>query len=327
MNNQKVTLNVCYAFTDSNGEYYRHVLTSLVSIFENTQSHVCAHILHDDTVSLQAREEFTIVAQRYNQEIQLYKVPPFSIDIPESVWKIFGKGSAYRLFIPELLTVENVLYLDSDIICELDIQEIFAQDMKKSVIAGVMEPGLCFDPKRVKRMNKYGIDNLKYINSGVLLLNLTQLRSRFPCFTSDILGLIARHTFSYPDQDAINLYFQKDYENIKLLPERYNFLLSIDDRAYLEHEQYQGKILHYTDSKPWNMSFPANIYYWKYYACCFSTEEVFSRMEVLKPTEYAYLFNFLLRYPKIRRMVKRVYSIMEYGFWRTIFKKIAKNFL
>lgn len=69
MNNQKVALNVCYAFTDSNGEYYRHVLTSLVSIFENTQSHVCAHILHDDTVSLQAREEFTIIAQRYNQEI------------------------------------------------------------------------------------------------------------------------------------------------------------------------------------------------------------------------------------------------------------------
>ena len=30
-----LTLNVCYAFTDSGGEYYHHVLTSLVSVFEN----------------------------------------------------------------------------------------------------------------------------------------------------------------------------------------------------------------------------------------------------------------------------------------------------
>ena len=111
-----LTLNICYAFTDSGGEYYHHVLTSLVSVFENTQSHVCAYILHDDTVSAQAREDFALIAQRYGQEVQLRRVPPFSIDISENVWKIFGKGAAYRLFIPELLTVENVLYLDSDII-------------------------------------------------------------------------------------------------------------------------------------------------------------------------------------------------------------------
>ncbi len=318
-----LTLNVCYAFTDSGGEYYHHVLTSLVSVFENTQSHVCAYILHDDTVSAQAREDFSLIAQRYGQEVQLRRVPPFSIDISENVWKIFGKGAAYRLFIPELLTVENVLYLDSDIICELDIREIFDQDMGEAVVAGVMDSGLCFDPKRIKRMNKYGIDNLKYINSGVLLLNLVQIRNRFPHFASDILGLIAGHTFSYPDQDAINLYFQKNHGDIKLLPERYNFLLSIDDRAYLEHEQYQGKILHYTDSKPWNMSFPANVHYWKYYARYFSIKETFARIEVLKPTEYAYLFNFILRYPKVRRMVKRVYSVVEYGLWRTVLKKIG----
>ena len=157
----------------------------------------------------------------------------------------------------------------------------------------------------------------------MLLLNLVQIRNRFPHFASDILGLIAGHTFSYPDQDAINLYFQKNHGEIKLLPERYNFLLSIDDRAYLEHEQYQGKILHYTDSKPWNMSFPANVHYWKYYARYFSIKETFARMEVLKPTEYAYLFNFILRYPKVRRMVKRVYSVVEYGLWRTVLKKIG----
>lgn len=88
---------------------------------------------------------------------------------------------------------ERVLWLDIDTIVCGDISPLFEMDMDGYCFAGVMEPGK-------------SIDIFRYINAGVLLCNLEEIRRIGK--DDELIELINRRPLVYPDQDAINLYCQ-----------------------------------------------------------------------------------------------------------------------
>lgn len=319
---QKEPFNVCFCFTDGTGRYYRHPLVAMVSVFENTKYRLRVHFLCDETVSEINKKLFMTIAERYGQEIIFYTVPDFERSVTDNVRACFGKGTLFRLFLPELVREERVLYLDCDVVCTLDIAELFNLDMKDLPAAGVLDIGQHRDRKSRERLQELGYNSAHYINAGVMLWNLEKMRKDYADCKDMTLSSIAGGKLKYPDQDALNAYFQERGLNICILPEKYNFMIGVGDRAYLDLSEYSGKIFHYTRDKPWDAFFPAALQYWKYYGVAFPCRDAFEEMEKIGKSENAHLFNFLLRNRKVRKMVHRAWEVSELGLLKAILKRL-----
>lgn len=315
-------VHVCFCFTDNTGSYHKHPLVALASVFDNTKSRVRAHLICDDTVPPPVREAFTALAARYGQEVVFYPAPEIPQAVLDNVRPCFGKGSLFRLFMPELIREERVLYLDCDIICTLDVREVFEHDLGGAPLAGVADAGLRDNPKSAAYLRNLGLAPDHYINAGVLLMDLEKIRRDFPDYKDATFTAIAESMLLYMDQDAINAYFQQRGIELCRLPEAWNFMTGFTDQAYRDFSEYQNKIIHFTRDKPWKALYPAALLYWRYYALVFSDGQAFAAMETLGEHEHMYLYRFLLRNPKARRMVNRVYQISEQGLMETLLDRI-----
>jgi hypothetical protein len=109
---------------------------------------------------------------------------------------------------------------------------------------------------------------------------------------------------------------------LQLLPEAFNFVLDVRDRAFLAGGGYRNKVLHFTRDKPWDALYPAALQYWKYHARCFPAEDTFARMEELAGHEHIYLYSFLLRTPALRHWVNRCHDVARQGFFATFLDRL-----
>ena len=124
----------------------------------------------------------------------------------------------FRFFIPELLdkNIDKCLYLDSDIICTGNFEELFKRDISDYALGMVYDTNYS-DIRFFNRLQydmKYG-----YFNSGVCLINLDYWRK------NDIPQKLFDYVAQYPercwfhDQDAINYVC---HSKILPLPVSYN---------------------------------------------------------------------------------------------------------
>lgn len=178
----------------------------------------------------------------------------------------------YRFSLPDLLQHFNkCLYLDADIAVVGDVAEIFDIDVDNCYIAGVRNVFVDEQEqsKYSARCMELGIASLeKYINAGVLLMNLSKMRENH--FTEELWKEASSKTYLYNDQDIINKFC---YPYIKIISARNNVLLpylrDTDLASRLLSEDYKKSIndpiiLHYASgAKPWNFKyyFGANVWY------------------------------------------------------------------
>ena len=110
-----------------------------------------------------------------------------------------GYDAFSRLFLTELLlskNIKNCIYFDIDVVVKKNADELFSLVKNIKFIAGVV------DSVTIKNGGKWVDD--KYINSGVLLMNLENLKSIN--FVEKCLDFIIEHgkETSLLDQDCIN---------------------------------------------------------------------------------------------------------------------------
>lgn len=150
-----------------------------------------------------------------------------------------GYDAFSRLFLTELLlskNIKNCIYFDIDVVVKKNADELFSLVKNIKFIAGVV------DSVTIKNGGKWVYD--KYINSGVLLMNLENLKSIN--FAEKCLDFIIKHgkETSLLDQDCINYVLGDKY--IELIDQKYN--------EYLPNTQKvkTAIILHFTGPfKPW----------------------------------------------------------------------------
>ena len=135
----------------------------------------------------------------------------------------------YRLMIPRLLgDVDRCVYLDSDLVVEGDIAELFDVDLGEKCVGGVRDCEVYRDSDDWRSI--LGIPSLAgYINSGVLLMDLRRIRDLHLDVVLERLGY--NDEYRYNDQDAINVAF---YGETCQLPIRYNALWHFVVRAEKE---------------------------------------------------------------------------------------------
>ena len=175
-------IHVCYALFDPNGTYSKFVGTSIFSLFYNTQEKITIHILHDDTLTEENRKKFLKLAETYNQNIKFYLIIPDSVS--SEFMKSFTQSPAalYRLKIAELLpdAVSRAIYLDADIIVNMDIKNLWEENIYDYALGAVLDTGVSRLPVAYKMfpvITQGFVKRENYFNAGVLLMNLNKFRN------------------------------------------------------------------------------------------------------------------------------------------------------
>lgn len=172
-------------------------------------------------------------------------------------------GAYLRLLLHRVLPdIDKVLYLDVDILVRESLLPLWRTELGDHLLAAVKGPVNLSDKWEWNSERPYWelLAGMRggYINSGVLLLNLTQIRRQQIDRQWDKL---AKQKLYYQDQDILNITCQG---KIVYLPPKYNSLayLSAEDYRQMTAEhiftedesaqaQAQPAILHYAGDKPW----------------------------------------------------------------------------
>ena len=190
------------------------------------------------------------------------RVIEFDQSILDSLPIFFSVEVYMRLFAQFLLPndLDRVLYLDADIIVLQDLQKFYNQDFGGNYYVAAADFGEN-NTLIASIKSAFGIQDKTYVNSGVLLMNLSALREHTSF--DEILSKLHewKNKLKLPDQDFLNAYFK---DNIKICSGDYNYQLGV------EHSVSKEKlknifVLHYTYEKPWswNSNYSKNKYYCK----------------------------------------------------------------
>lgn len=194
------------------------------------------------------------------------------INLPAATMKRLSRSANARLMAHDLITVNEVIYLDIDILLREDITHV---EFREKPIMGVHDNGwktlynwehflpLRWVPKIFKKWR--GFNGYEYVNTGVLWMNLEKLRGND--FITELFEFSNKYkTSKMLDQDFINYKFQG---NIEILPRTYNttayeFNNWKNGKKY-KRKEIQPKVIHFTGrKKPWNSN-PKFTDEWKKY--------------------------------------------------------------
>ena len=315
-------IDIALCFSDNDGFFYRNAATTIVSVMENTKENLCFHIVHDDTLPLDKKDELTRIVERYKQKIQFYTAPAVSEEIIAAIPKHFGRGALYRLFLHHLLDTDKAIYLDCDIICEMDIKNLYAQDLGVMPLGAVIDTGM--GKQNLAHIQTIGIKPEQYFNSGVLLLNMAWFRKN----GDELLRLMPQELslekkIIFPVQTVMNTFFVKNNHKILYLDERFNYMLGFGGRTMQDFSVYKNKILHLTGEKPWKKFSNSALFYWKYYNKTPWGANAFAKLLDTPCDEETELFSFFLRGNKKDLAVMRRYRDLRLtGLWGYLKERI-----
>ena len=252
-------IHVCFGLYDKTGRYSKFTGTAMLSIFENINPalrlpSVTVHILHDNTLTLDNREKFSYLAGQYNQLVKFYNVEELCAEKIAEVKKFvsiifktrLSIATFYRFFITNVLPPEinKFIYLDSDIIVNLDIEKLWKVDLGDKLVAAVPEYFNGINSQKMIPMCREGIIKAEdYFNAGVLLLNSKFIKGKEETLQSELKFIGEHPEYGLFDQDILNRIFSTNYVK---LPVEFNYF--IKSHSHSEEDFSFGKIYHYTDS-------------------------------------------------------------------------------
>lgn len=177
----------------------------------------------------------------------------------------FTQSMYYRLFAPWVLPqYDKALYLDCDVVVRGDVTELFDTELNDCLLGAVLD-----DPMNTPEWKPYmerlgdGVPQNEYFNSGVLLINLRQMRQehmdeKFTAFMETYTNL------KYPDQDILNAVCKG---RVHYFPRSWNKLRTLLDEEFEAGtaKPEEIKLVHYVSArKPWNYPFrPADLLFYQ----------------------------------------------------------------
>ena len=271
----------------SDDKFFKFTATALQSIIDNsnTQNNYDIFIMCKN-ISCDYKEKLAgLVKGHDNFSIRYASMDDF-LDLFEA--DVNTETTYYRLWIPKIFNnFKKILYLDSDIVAEKDIAELFFTDIGNCLLGAAPDIGVFRIAHRNHELSrfiqKYAIETLKlaslydYVQAGVLLFNVEAM-NRFGFFDECFKFLSKNPKPYYKDQDVINfvcrdsifrfavkwnvewhcVFFPQDAPLNKALPKQFY-------EAYMDARR-DTYILHFSGcSKPWaEPDKPMANVFWKY---------------------------------------------------------------
>lgn len=236
-------IDICLSVHDKYGKYSKYVGIVICSLLDNTKSKITFHLIHDETLSVDNKMKFNKLVDEYeNAYIVFYKIDTMCFSSVFDRVGAFTIGSLFRLMIPEVIdkSIDKVLYLDADLVINLDIAELYEVNIDSYALAGCCDLGKA-DSKYFCREGI--IPPEKYFNAGVLLMNLKYIRDRYNLLSDSINVLKKIPKCTLLDQDALNYLF---FNKALLLDGKYNLFT----RFINEDDKFDKKsIFHFSGVK------------------------------------------------------------------------------
>jgi len=203
----------------------------------------------DGAISKHSKNTLCRLVERYGNVVRLQFVA-----VDESLFRhaTLGPGRSHmaycRILLPHLLDVPRLIYLDCDLLVFRDLSELFDLELSPGKILAAVpdsETLTLGDDSRTlaSAMNLPAVG--RYFNSGVMLLNLDEVRKQN--FTKQSLEFFRdwKGHYRFWDQSAINFLL---HDRIDELPEHWN---RASWRFDEQDDNSLGCVLHYTSSAPW----------------------------------------------------------------------------
>ena len=229
-------IHIGFGLHDKDGHYSVWVGTAMQSIIDHTDSRICFHILHDDTLSNENKRKLRQVANRVGDNVEFYLISNEVLENVKSQMSRYTIGAMFRCMLPELLPhLEKIIYLDADVYVNRDIQELWNVDVNEYCLAAVKDEGT-HDNSYSNILNKYtDFPKEKYFNSGVLVMNLKNIKAKGNLMDMVIEFLDENLESNLPDQDALNILFE---DSTKLIDTTWNRFVS-----YLRYEEKEKTVM------------------------------------------------------------------------------------
>lgn len=242
-------VHVCYAIYDKTGSFSRIAAASLQSLYDNTEAWVTVHILHDNTLSEENKEKYIYQARMQGQNIAFYNMDEL---LPKEIGKIkegnqgrFSPATMYRLLLMHVLdkNIKKVIYLDSDIIVNMDIAEMFNIDIGNVAVAAVPEIFATYNHMVEKDIINDGtVKKENYFCAGVLMFNMEEY-TKYPNLCLDGLEFLNKNPqYDCNDQDILNYNFSNNYYH---LPVKYDTFVDALRLPDSKQDELQECIYHY----------------------------------------------------------------------------------
>lgn len=170
----------------------------------------------------------------------------------------FNSVIFYRLLLPELFpNYKTILYLDSDILFNDNIDDLFNTNLNGKILAAIPKHNFFEIPEYLRNETK------NYFASGLLLINTKEFitsKTYEKC-----LDFLKNEKYEMPDQDALNFSVGRWIELDMNYSVETAFLAS--DNSELKANLKKPKIIQFSgSSKPWHFmnSHPYKKLYWTY---------------------------------------------------------------
>jgi len=252
-------INVAYCLDKNYQQHFGASILSLLLNFKGDARQLRVFVVADE-VDKDFAARIDHLSALFQATIQLTVLNSSEIEffenLPEARLIQFSKAIYYRLHLASILPneVDKVLYIDCDTIILDSIHELFKIDLQNYVVAGV--------PDIVSRRHCRRLGTKQYINSGVMLMNLSLWREKKiadQCYdwlnTNPDLARLG-------DQCAINAV---NDGAIKILESKWNGYVA--PQWKLSRNPVNPSILHFiTGDKPWHAWYSRDLgdYYWRY---------------------------------------------------------------
>ena len=237
----KNSVHIAYGI-DNN--YARCMATSIASFcINNPNMQFTFHIMADG-LTLNTKNKIEQLAKDYKINIYVYEINTnFLSTLPTQIH--LPMATYFRFILPLILKNEKLLYyIDADIICLQNADELFDIKLGSNIIGAV--PDLSWmNKKRNKALN---LTEHTYFNAGMLVIDIKKW-NEFKTFEKVIRAIQSEpKKFRYLDQDALNLILTK---HIQYLETKFN---CIDTDSINKNDIV---LLHFAaHPKPWNIAFP-----------------------------------------------------------------------
>jgi UDP-xylose:glucoside alpha-1,3-xylosyltransferase len=173
----------------------------------------------------------------------------YSSHFPLTVYEtLFAPCACQRLFLHHVLpeNVDRVIYIDTDTLLLSDISHMWRlldDDSGKVAAMAAEDEGTKENHYYTNARVEFPFVEMKGraygLNSGVMLLNLKQLRQ--DPWDEELDSFLARYQLTFYDQDLLNIYFAMHPERLLLLPCEWNFR---PDHCYFSQHCSGIRLLH-----------------------------------------------------------------------------------
>lgn len=208
-----------------------------------------------------------------NCSLRIFDITPYVQDRKSILNAHVPKETFYRLLTPELFChYDRIVYLDSDLIVQRDISELYTLSMDENVVAAVRDCDIMGEYRQntyfMQDLQSYCDEVLKledpyaYFQAGVMVFNITNMRKVFAA--EELVEYVQTNFFIFADQDVLNV---KCAGRVMYLPFNWNVMIDCGQfrierfiskspaeyyREYMKARK-DPYIIHYAGfEKPWN---------------------------------------------------------------------------